>query len=99
MSGFELAQLNVATMKAPPGSPVMADFVGNLDRINRLAEESGGYRWRLQTDEGNAPDFLPFGEYVLVNLCVSQDLETLRSFVFSSDHVQMKPSESTARTL
>ncbi len=42
MSGYELAQLNIAEMKAPLESPLMADFVANLDRINALAEASPG---------------------------------------------------------
>jgi Domain of unknown function (DUF3291) len=34
MSNFELAQLNIAHLKAPIDSPILADFVANLDRIN-----------------------------------------------------------------
>lgn len=37
---YHLAQLNIARMKAPLDSPVMADFVANLARINGLAEAS-----------------------------------------------------------
>jgi hypothetical protein len=40
MSAYELAQLNIALMKEPIDSPVMAEFVANLDRINALAEHS-----------------------------------------------------------
>ena len=43
MSAYELAQLNIAIMKAPLESPRMADFVANLDRINALAESSPGF--------------------------------------------------------
>ena len=38
MTRYHLAQLNVGIIKAPLESPVMADFVNNLDRINALAE-------------------------------------------------------------
>jgi hypothetical protein len=86
MPNFELAQLNVATMKAPLESPVMADFVANLDRINQLAEKSPGYVWRLETEEGDATGLRPFGEDLLVNLSVWQDLKALREFVFRTDH-------------
>ena len=51
MSNYQLAQLNIATMKAPLESPVMADFVANLARINALAEGSSGFVWRLQDEE------------------------------------------------
>jgi len=37
VSNFQLAQLNIAVMKAPLESPLMADFVANLERINALA--------------------------------------------------------------
>lgn len=47
MSAYELAQLNVASMKYPLDSPEMADFANNLDRINALAEASPGFAWRL----------------------------------------------------
>lgn len=51
---FHLAQLNIARMLAPIDSPVMADFVANLDRINQLAEKSDGFVWRLKDDTNNA---------------------------------------------
>lgn len=89
MSAYELAQLNIASMKAPLDSPVMAEFVANLDRINALAENSPGYVWRLKTDEGNATALRPFGDDALVNLSVWQDVGSLRAFVFSTDHVQI----------
>ena len=62
MSNYELAQLNVATMKESLESPSMADFVANLDRINALAESSPGFVWRLQTEEGDATAMRPMGE-------------------------------------
>ena len=42
MSKYQLAQLNVATLKAPLDSPELKDFVDNLDRINALAEAIAG---------------------------------------------------------
>ena len=39
MSNYQLAQLNIATLKAPLDSPELKDFVDNLDRINALAGE------------------------------------------------------------
>lgn len=48
MSRYHLAQLHIARMCEPLESPVMADFVANLERINALAEASPGYVWRLQ---------------------------------------------------
>lgn len=89
MSAFELAQLNIALMKAPIDAPEMADFVANLDRINALAEQSPGYRWRLQTDDGNATAIRPFGPEYLVNLSVWADVESLSDYAFKSAHVEI----------
>jgi hypothetical protein len=86
---YQLAQLNVALMKAPLDSPAMADFAGNLARINRLAEESPGYVWRLESDEGDATAFRPLGQHVLVNLSVWGDLESLSRYVYQSSHVEV----------
>ena len=60
MSKYELAQLNIAHLKAPLESPLLADFVANLDRINAIADASDGFRWRLVGDGGGrapADDF------------------------------------------
>jgi Domain of unknown function (DUF3291) len=80
VSLYELAQLNIATMKEPLESPVMADFVANLDRINALAETSPGFVWRLQTEEGDATALRPMGENVLVNMSVWRDVASLNNF-------------------
>lgn len=89
MSAYQLAQLNIATMKAPLESPSMADFVANLQRINALAEASSGYVWRLQDEAGDATAFRPFGEDVLVNLSVWRDVQALSDYVYTSAHTEM----------
>ena len=50
---FHLAQVNIARAKAPMTSPIMAEFVAALDRVNALAEASAGFIWRLKDDSGN----------------------------------------------
>jgi hypothetical protein len=88
MSRYELAQLNIGIIKGPLESPLMADFVGNLDRINALAEGSPGFVWRLQTEEGDATALRPFGDdSTLVNMSVWKDVASLRNFVYRSAHV------------
>jgi len=89
MSRYHLAQLNIASMKEPLESPGMADFVANLERINALAEASPGYVWRLQDEAGDATAMRPFGEEVLVNLSVWQDVESLGDFVYKSAHTEI----------
>jgi hypothetical protein len=89
MAQYELAQLNIATMKQPLESPGMAAFVANLDRINALAEASSGFVWRLQTDEGDATALRPLGENTLVNISVWQDVASLTGYVYRSAHVEV----------
>ena len=89
MSEYELAQLNIATMVAPIDSPELADFVANLERINALAEESPGFVWRLETEDGDATAIRHFGDDVLVNMSVWQDADTLNKFVYRSSHVEI----------
>ena len=86
MSGHHLAQLNIARLIEPIDSPRLAEFVANLDRINALAEQSPGYVWRLQTDDGDATAIRPFGEDYLVNVSVWRDIESLHAFVYRSEH-------------
>lgn len=90
MSAYELAQLNVGIIRGPMDSPVMAEFVANLDRINALAEGSPGFVWRLQTPEGNATAIRPFeNDRMLLNMSVWQDAESLRKFVYRSAHAEV----------
>ncbi|MBO9716721.1 MAG: DUF3291 domain-containing protein [Pseudoxanthomonas sp.] len=89
MSRYELAQLNIARMRAPLDSPLMADFVGNIERINSLAEAMPGYVWRLKDESGDATALRPFGDDVLVNMSVWKDVESLRAFTYRSDHASI----------
>jgi hypothetical protein len=89
MAHYELAQLNIAVMKEPLESPSMADFVANLDRINALAEQSPGFVWRLQTDEGEPTALRPLGDNTLVNISVWRDVESLNDYVYKSAHVEI----------
>jgi hypothetical protein len=87
MAQYELAQMNVARLKAPLDSPQLADFVGNLDRINAIADGSPGFVWRLQDESGNATALHPMGEDMIVNMSVWEDARSLQAFVYRSDHV------------
>lgn len=85
-SEYQLAQLNIATMKYPKDSPEMADFIGALDEINALAEASDGFVWRMKDDSGNAMSYTTFDENTLPNLSVWRDRESLFSYVYKSAH-------------
>ena len=87
---FHLAQLNIARMLAPIDSPVMSDFVANLERINRLAENSIGFVWRLKDDSNNATSIRIFDDdFLIVNMSVWENTDALFQFVYQSDHIEV----------
>jgi hypothetical protein len=89
-TGYQLAQLNIGRMRAPTDDPLVAEFMAALDEINALAERSGGFVWRLQTEDGNATSIRPFDdELVLVNMSVWESVEALADFVYRTDHVAL----------
>jgi hypothetical protein len=87
VNDHEIAQINVARAVAPLDDPRMADFVTRLDEVNRLAEESPGFVWRLQGPSGNATD-LRVGDdpLVIVNLTVWRSPDDLFAYTYRSDH-------------
>jgi hypothetical protein len=89
MSAYELAQLNVAIMREPLESPGMADFVANLARINALAEDSAGFVWRLQTEDGDATAMRRMGADTLINISVWRDADSLNEYVYKSAHAEI----------
>ena len=87
---YHLAQLNIGRMLAAIDDPIMAEFVANLDRINALADGASGFVWRLQSDSGNATEFRPFAdEMLIVNMSVWESLETLKDYVYKSAHAEI----------
>jgi heme-degrading monooxygenase HmoA len=90
MAAHHLAQVNVATVRAPLDSPQLAGFVAALEPINALADHSPGFVWRLQTEDGDATAIRPFGDQrIMVNLSVWESLEALRAFVYASRHLDV----------
>ncbi len=84
---YNLAQVNIALMRSPLNDPLMSEFVASIDEINALADDSPGFVWRLQTDQGNATDLRPYNdERILFNLSVWESLEQLQSYVYKSAH-------------
>jgi len=86
---YHLAQLNIAKLMAPIDSPQLSDFVANHDRINALAEDSPGFVWRLQTEDGDATSIDYFGSDQIVNLSLWDSVEALHYFVYRSAHVDI----------
>jgi Domain of unknown function (DUF3291) len=86
---FQLAQINIARMRAPLDDPIMAEFVENLARINALADASPGFVWRLQSEAGDATNLRPYDDTILVNISVWENPESLHDYAFHSQHVEI----------
>ena len=89
MSAYHLAQLNIAKMKFAIDDPELADFVARLEDINALADESPGFVWRLQTEDGDATAIDHFGPDYLVNMSVWRDVDSLHNYVYRSTHTEV----------
>jgi hypothetical protein len=84
---WHLAQINVGTIKYLHDDPRMSGFMGRLDEINALADNSPGFVWRLQSDSGNATDIDVGGEPLfLANMSVWESSEALFDYVYKSMH-------------
>jgi hypothetical protein len=90
MPHYHIAQVNLGRIRAELDDPIMAGFVNRLEEINALADASPGFVWRLQTNEGNATYFRPFGdERTLLNMSVWKDIDSLRHYVYQTAHREL----------
>jgi hypothetical protein len=84
-----LAQVNVATLRAPLDDPTITDFTANLGAINALAESTPGFLWRLQTDDGDATAIKLFDDpRTIINLTVWTGIDELRAYTYRTEHGQ-----------
>ncbi len=88
---MQLAQLNIAEAIAAIDDPIMSDFVDNTERINALAEVHPGFIWRLKgEDSDDSYSIQAFdSEYMLVNMSVWKDRESMFDYVYNSGHVEI----------
>jgi hypothetical protein len=90
MPAPHLAQYNIAWINEPLDHPVMADFMANLDRVNRLAEEAPGFVWRHQTEDGDSTAVrVRDDDRIIINFSVWESVEALHTFAFRSGHAEM----------
>ena len=86
---YHLAQANIARFRAPLSHPTMKEFVDFLEPVNKFAEESKGFVWRLKDEEGRSASYLesPFqDEMMAINISVWEDMESFKGFVYGSVH-------------
>lgn len=85
---FDLAQVNIGRMRAPLDSPRMAGFVAALDPVNAVADRAEGFRWRLQSEDGDATAVRIFDdEWLLVNMSTWASHQALVDYVYGPEHV------------
>ncbi|MDT0394400.1 MULTISPECIES: DUF3291 domain-containing protein [Streptomyces] len=86
----ELAQVNIARLKAPLDSPPLKDFVDSLDPVNADADTADGFVWRLQGEEGDATDIAVFGDsWLIINMSVWRDTDALTAFMYQGRHREL----------
>ena len=94
---YQIAQINIARLRAPLDDPLLAGFVARLDEINGLADGMPGFVWRLQADDGgDATSLRPYDDdMILVNMSVWETPEQLRDYVYGSMHVEVMKQRKT----
>jgi hypothetical protein len=85
---WHLAQVNIGRFRRPTDHPDNADFMGNLDRVNAIAEASPGFIWRLKGEGNDATDLRAFADpMVAINMSVWESVEALAAFAYRNmDH-------------
>lgn len=83
---YHLAQLNIARFRLPREHPDNSDFIGNLDRVNAIAENQEGFLWRFTGEGNNTLDVNAFDDpNIASNMSLWESLETLGAFVYRNE--------------
>lgn len=77
--------------------PVMDGLASRIEEINRLAERSPGFVWRLPGDEATPEALDPFEvdfpgfhrDRFFYNMSIWESLEALRAYTFFSAHAEL----------
>lgn len=90
MSDSQLAQLNLAVLRAPLDARMMAEFVMLLDPINALADRAPGFVWRHRASGSDVAVCRRQGrDELILNLSVWEDIESLRTFTYTGAHLHV----------
>ncbi|CAB4565977.1 MAG: DUF3291 domain-containing protein [Actinomycetes bacterium] len=83
-----LAEFNIARLRAPLEATENAEFVSVLEAVNRIAEVTPGFVWRLTSDDERSASYVQVYDdpLLIVNYSVWTDLESLRHFTYRSGH-------------
>src|SRR6266576_6441586 len=85
---YHLAEINIAQTRAALDDPMMADFVSQLEAVNKLADESPGFIWRLKGEDGGAGTYIRAfdNERILINISLWESVEALHRFAYRHQH-------------
>lgn len=94
---FHLAHANIAWMHGTADEPVMSGLIRRIDEINRLAEESKGFVWRVPDSEATLESYEVFRAdfpgfdpaRFFYNMSVWESVEDLRAYTLHSAHAEM----------
>lgn len=78
---MQLAQFNVARLRAPADDPAIADFVAGIAPVNALADGAPGFVWRWDAGQPTP------ARRVIVNLSVWESIAALRAFTYGGLHL------------
>ena len=85
-----LAQFNISRNRFPLDDPRMQEFLDNVERVHRLAEQIDGFVWRLHDETGHAMNIRVYDDpEILPNLTVWRDVDALERFVWQTLHKRM----------
>ncbi|HYD09372.1 MAG TPA: DUF3291 domain-containing protein [Acidimicrobiales bacterium] len=84
-----LAQVNVGRLVADMDAPEVAEFVGALERINKLADDADGFVWRLSADgvEGELTEVGDGDPRFVINLSTWRSYEAMHEYMYKTEHV------------
>jgi hypothetical protein len=94
---YQLAHANIAWMHGQIDEPIMSGLSSRIEEINRLAEESKGFIWRVASSETTFENLEVFREdfpgfdpaRLFYNMSVWKSLEDLRAYTLFSAHAEL----------
>ncbi len=85
---MHLALINIAKAKYPMDDPRMSGFVNNLDAVNKAADRSSGFVWRLMGNvTSSATSIVAFDDpAIIINMAVWESMEALENYTYRTIH-------------
>ncbi|MEA2492601.1 MAG: hypothetical protein QOJ29_512 [Thermoleophilaceae bacterium] len=87
---FHLAQINIGRAIGDVDGPALVDFMALLDPVNELADNSPGFVWRMQDEDGNNTALRPYDDdRMIVNMSTWETIDALWDFVYKTMHIEV----------